>query len=70
MKALHKDSPCFRYIEQKMPGISTEKLKAGIFDGPKIRQLIGDPHMLQSMNETGMDIICTCSQEFSGKLQG
>jgi len=52
MRALHKDSPCFRYIEQKMPEIITEKLKARIFDVPKIRQLIGDPYVLQSIIET------------------
>jgi hypothetical protein len=28
-----------------------EKLKAGIFDGPQIRQLINDPHFIASMNE-------------------
>ena len=33
---LDKDGPCFVYIGRKMPGISGEKLKAGIFDGPQI----------------------------------
>jgi hypothetical protein len=28
-----------------------EKLKAGIFYGPQIRQLINDPHFIASMNE-------------------
>jgi hypothetical protein len=28
-----------------------EKLKAGIFDGPQIRQLINDPHFVASVNE-------------------
>jgi hypothetical protein len=28
-----------------------EKLMAGIFDGPQIRQLINDPHFMASMNE-------------------
>jgi hypothetical protein len=28
-----------------------EKVKAGIFDGPQIRQLIYDPHFIASMNE-------------------
>ena len=34
-----------------MPGLSTEKLKAGIFDGPEIRQLINDPAFVVFMSE-------------------
>ncbi|GBM32034.1 hypothetical protein AVEN_127375-1 [Araneus ventricosus] len=34
-----------------MPQLSTEKFKAGIFDGPQIRQLIEDPAFVNSMNE-------------------
>ena len=34
-----------------MPGLSTEKLKAEIFDGPEIRQLINDPAFVDSMSE-------------------
>ncbi|KAJ8957397.1 hypothetical protein NQ318_004877 [Aromia moschata] len=51
VKALDKDGPCFEYIGVKMPQLSTEKLKAGIFDGPQIRQLIKDPAFINSMNE-------------------
>nr|CAI5835337.1 unnamed protein product [Callosobruchus analis] len=51
VKALDKDGPCFKYIGVKMPQLSTEKLKAGIFDGPQIRQLIKDPAFKNSMNE-------------------
>lgn len=51
VKALNPESQCFAYICNKMPGLSTEKLKAGIFDGPQIRQLIKDPHFNESMNE-------------------
>ena len=35
-KALEKDGDCFRYICMKFPGLSIEKLKAGVFDGPQI----------------------------------
>lgn len=49
MKALDHDSPCFAYIGQKMRGVSSEKLKAGILDGPQIKQLINDSHF--EMNE-------------------
>lgn len=50
VKALDKDGPCFIYIGRKMPGISAEKLKAGIFDGPQIRHLVKDPEFVNSMN--------------------
>lgn len=51
VKALDTNESCFAYIGRKMPQISTEKLKAGIFDGPQIRQLIKDPAFVESMNE-------------------
>lgn len=51
VKALNKDGPCFEYISRTFPGLSTEKLKAGIFDGPQIRKLVKDLHFTDSMNE-------------------
>jgi hypothetical protein len=51
VKALNKDGPCIEYIAHKLPGLTMEKLKAGIFNGPQIRQLINDPHFIASMNE-------------------
>ncbi|KAK4873204.1 hypothetical protein RN001_015233 [Aquatica leii] len=51
ISALNRDRLCFGYLIRKFPGISTEKLKAGIFDGPQIRQLIKDPQFTASMNE-------------------
>ena len=42
VKALNRDGNCF--------GISTEKQKAGIFDGPQTRQL-KDLQFITSMNE-------------------
>ena len=43
VKALNRDGNRFGYLPRKFPGISTEKLKAGIFDGPQRRQLVKDP---------------------------
>jgi hypothetical protein len=40
VKALSKDSSCTEYTAHKLPGLTTEKLKAGIFNGPQIRQLM------------------------------
>ena len=33
VKALDKNGDCFKYICKKFPGLTIEKLKAGIFDG-------------------------------------
>ena len=48
-KALDKDGSCFSYLCHVFPGLSIEKLKAGIFDGPQVRQLIRDPEFEKSM---------------------
>ena len=50
-KALDKDGECFLYLCQVFPGLSIEKLKAGVFDGQQIRQLIKDTEFENSMNE-------------------
>ena len=42
VKALDKDSDCFNYTAKTFPGLSMEKLEAGIFDGPQIRKLMQD----------------------------
>ena len=51
VKALDKDGDFFQYICKRFPSPSNEKLKAGIFDGPQIRQLMGDQIFCDSMNE-------------------
>ena len=51
VKALDKNGSCFLYLVENMPQLSIEKIKAGIFDGPQIIQLINDTAFLQSMNE-------------------
>ena len=43
VKAINKDGECFAFLSKKFAGLSNEKLKAGIFDGPQIRQLIKTP---------------------------
>ena len=50
-KALDKDGGCFTHLCHAFPGVTMEKLKAGIFDGPQLRQLIRDPEFENSMNE-------------------
>ena len=50
VKALEEDCNCFKYICMKFPGLTIEKLKAGIFDGPQIRKLINDANFCNFMN--------------------
>ena len=50
VKTLEKDGDCFKYICMKFPGLTIEKLKAGIFDGPQIRKLMNDANFCKFMN--------------------
>ena len=49
VKALDKDSQCFKYLESKFPSKSDAKLKEGIFDGPEIRKMMADDQFISSM---------------------
>ena len=49
MKARNKEGNCFRYLCNVFPALSTEKVKAGIFDGLQIRQRIKEKHFENSM---------------------
>ena len=51
VKALSTESDCFKYLCNAFPGITIEKLKAGIFDGPQIRKLMNDRDFIKSMND-------------------
>ena len=51
VKTLNKDGLCTEQRAHKLPERTMEKLNAGVFDGPQIRQLIDDPHFITSMNE-------------------
>ena len=42
MKALDKDGARFAYLSKAFTGLSSERLKAGNFDGSQIRNLIKD----------------------------
>lgn len=55
VKALDKSGACYAYIAQKMPTLSDAKLEAGIFDGPKIRQLFNDINFTDHMTKTERD---------------
>ena len=50
VKAMDREGRGFGFLQKKFPKISLEKLKAGIFDGPQIRELIKDPMFEQALN--------------------
>ena len=56
IKALDKDGDCFTNLCQSFPGLTMEKLKGGIFDGPQIRQLIRNPEFENSRNEVELEV--------------
>ena len=51
VRALTRDGTCFGYICRKFPGLSMEKVKAGIFDGPQIRELMRDQGFQSLIND-------------------
>ena len=48
---MDKNGGCFKYLRRFFPGLSLEKLKAGIFDGLQIRKLISDPNFAKNMTD-------------------
>ena len=51
VKALNKKGSCFKYIQEKFPYMSAEKVKEGVFVGPQIRKLIKDAQFLSTMTD-------------------
>ncbi|CAB4055248.1 TRHR [Lepeophtheirus salmonis] len=43
------DGECFKYVVSKFPKLSTEKIKAGVFDAPKIRKLMRNEEIAHKM---------------------
>ena len=54
-KAHDKDGHCFAYMCHAFSGLTIEKLKAGIFDGPQIRQLIRYSDFEVLMNQVELE---------------
>lgn len=48
-KTLDKNCGCITYLCQAFPGLMMEKLKASIFDGPQIHQLVRNLEFKNSM---------------------
>ena len=50
VKALSLDSEWFQHLAYAFPGLSYEKIKVGMFDGPQICTLVRDQEFVQKMN--------------------
>ena len=50
VKALHKNGAAFQYLSTVFPGLSTAKLKEGIFVGPHIREVPKDTDFEELLN--------------------
>ena len=48
VKALNKESDCFKYLCGVFQALTTEKLRAGSFDGPQIRRSMNDKRFVLS----------------------
>ena len=51
VKAMNREGSGFTFLQDKFPQLSMEKLKAGIFDGPQIRELMKDPMLGEALSE-------------------
>ena len=49
VKALETEGECFQHIITALSGLSFEKIRAGVFDGPQIRTLIHDDQFVAKM---------------------
>jgi hypothetical protein len=69
VNALHREGEAFKYLVQKCTHISDAKLKAGVFVGPDIRELMKDDEFLSTMatveKNTGNSFVCVV-QNFLG----
>ena len=50
VKALHKNGAAFQHLSTVFPGLSTAKLKEGIFVGPQIREVLKDTDFEELLN--------------------
>ena len=51
VKPLRLDGECFQHLLHTFPGLSYEKIKAEVFDGPQIRTLVRNQAFVQAIND-------------------
>ena len=69
VKALDKDGACFSYISNAFPGLSEEKKKAGIFDGPQIRKLMRDEPIMNEIEKDAWGAFVKVPKESLGNTK-
>ena len=55
IKALDKNSPCFKRITTTLRTVSIAKLESGVLDGPQIRRLMKDTGFVPTMNSVELE---------------
>ena len=68
VESLDKGEECFKYIFQKFSFLSYEKIKAGVFDGPKILHLLKDKQFIETMSPEEKNGWITFSQVVNNLL--
>lgn len=51
VKALDKNGDCFKYIYTVFPNLTSEKLRAGIFDELQVRKFLKDTSFVKTLSE-------------------
>ena len=51
VKVLNKEGVCFKYIQEKFPNLSAEKVRGDVFVGHQIRKLTKDSQFLPTMTD-------------------
>ena len=51
VKAVNREGACFKYIQEKFPYMSAEKVKNGVFVRPQTRKLTKDVKFLSTMTD-------------------
>ncbi|QQP55183.1 Uncharacterized protein FKW44_008291 [Caligus rogercresseyi] len=67
-RALDKYGRCFNYLCRAFPRLTSEKVKAGIFDGPQIRKLIRTQSSNNSRHARArrVEIVCAGGEQLPG----
>ena len=69
VKAMDKDGEGFKYLQQKFSSLSEAKLKAGVFTGPQIRELLKDENFNRNLSQLELQAwqgLKTVIQQFLG----
>ena len=51
VKSLNKEGACFKYMQEKFPNLSAEKVREGVFVGSEIRKVTKDPQFVSTMTD-------------------